>query len=458
MSDEPEPPALRLRPRNKPPSEAPASQPADSSTSPVESTPAGEASALRAKPRLSLKADPASDDDLAAPVEPAPPVAAPPPPPPPPPPPAGLATDLPAARPKPRLSLKPGATEAEQPPVPEGSNDFPPPPLPPPPPPGASLSMPPIDLPLAKQEKPKLKLSWAGKPEVGDAPPAPTDFPPPPPAPVAMPRPISMSPPPMLLPDVTPIESGAEQASSTMPTFMSMEGGASMPPPPPPMPRPPGAPGYPVPPGLPAVGTPAVGDSPAEKDPAKKSKRKGPDQSPVFKAVVLAVFLFVIGGLGYGSYIVYGMLMGGEEPVVTPASTAAPESAPSSTAGQLIEQARQAAADHEAVVAASDPVAEEAETVAAPVDAPSRVVIEETVEPAVPSVLQPSAEFTAWVSQARISGVREGQSPRAFINSILVQKGDVIDVQLGIIFDGVDAQRNLVIFKDGKGAIVGKKY
>ena len=63
-----------------------------------------------------------------------------------------------------------------------------------------------------------------------------------------------------------------------------------------------------------------------------------------------------------------------------------------------------------------------------------------------------------WVSEARISGVREGDSPRAFINGILVRKGDMIEPQLGIVFDGVDPVRNLLIFRDDTGAIVGKKY
>ena len=222
---------------------------------------------------------------------------------------------------------------------------------------------------------------------------------------------------------------------------------------------PPGAPDYPVPDSGVA---PSVGDSaPAEKS-AKKTKHKRPDQSPVFKALVLAVFLFVIVGLSFGAYLLYGMFMGGDTaPVVAPVASTpapAPASPPSSTAGQLVEQARQAAAAHDALAEGGDEVVAEVEDVAAAVDVPARVMIEDTASQAVPTVAEPRPEFMAWVSQARISGVREGSNPKAFINNILVQKGDVIDVQLGIIFDGVDAQKNLVIFKDGKGAIVGKKY
>ena len=39
-----------------------------------------------------------------------------------------------------------------------------------------------------------------------------------------------------------------------------------------------------------------------------------------------------------------------------------------------------------------------------------------------------------------------------------MKQGDTVDSQLGITFDSVDAERNLVIFKDATGAIVGKRY
>ncbi len=62
------------------------------------------------------------------------------------------------------------------------------------------------------------------------------------------------------------------------------------------------------------------------------------------------------------------------------------------------------------------------------------------------------------MSDAVITSVREGSEPRAFINNIFVKQGDTVDAQLRITFDSVDAERNLVIFKDTTGAIVGKRY
>ena len=439
MSDESEPPALRLRPRKKSPSEAPASPPDNSSTPPPTDAPAAETPALRAKPRLSLKTDPAPERTSVPPTEPA--TA-----------PESPSEDSGLARTKPRLSLKSVQAEPEVAP-PEPVSDFPPPPPPAPPPPGVTASMPPIDLPLAKQEKPKLKLSWASKTDGVEPPPPPADFPPPPPPPPSPPKPISMSRPPMLLPDVTPIESSFDQASSALPAFMPMDGGASTPPP-----MPPDAPLYPPPPApAPSAGATApTADGKSER--TEKPKGKRPEHSPVFKMLVLVMFLFVIGGVGFGGYLLYGIFMGTEEPAVAPVPAPAAVSAPTSTAGQLIEKAREATAAHDEVSEAVDEVAEEIHEVPAPSAASSRVVIEDAAEAIVPTVVEPRAEFLAWVSQARISGVREGSSPKAFINSILVQKGDVIDVQLGIVFDGVDAQRNLVIFKDESGAIVAKKY
>ena len=57
-----------------------------------------------------------------------------------------------------------------------------------------------------------------------------------------------------------------------------------------------------------------------------------------------------------------------------------------------------------------------------------------------------------------ISGVAETSNPRAFINGVLVKRGDTVDHGLGIVFDDIDPDENLVIFVDNSGAVVGKRY
>ncbi|MCC5023986.1 MAG: hypothetical protein J6386_14905 [Candidatus Synoicihabitans palmerolidicus] len=118
----------------------------------------------------------------------------------------------------------------------------------------------------------------------------------------------------------------------------------------------------------------------------------------------------------------------------------------------MIEKAQESVAAAEDVTAVVEEVmVEETKPL------PTVIIEDDPVEPE-PTEVEPSMEFQDWVSAARISGVREGQSPRAFINSILVRQGDTIDLQLGIVFQGVDANRNLVILRDASGAVVGKKY
>lgn len=204
-------------------------------------------------------------------------------------------------------------------------------------------------------------------------------------------------------------------------------------------------------------------------------KRLRPEQRPIFKLVVVIIGIVLIGAIGAGGYMVYNIMFG--EPdvfikptprsppvVVTPAEPAAEPTAepagPRSTAGKLIQKAQDAAASHEEVTDAVNAAMDDPET---PAEVPVADTPEVTVDtaPATPvpsAAVLPSQNFQAWVSSAVISGVREGSRPRAFINSILVEQGDMVNAQFGITFDRVDAERNLVIFKDRTGAVVGKRY
>ena len=208
-----------------------------------------------------------------------------------------------------------------------------------------------------------------------------------------------------------------------------------------------------------------VDDDDDDDSEAPARKRLRPEQRPIFKVAVVVIIFLLIGALGAGGYMAYNIMFGGPDEVATPATPvsappATTESAgPSSVAGQLIQQAQDAAAAHDDVTDAVDTAIDGDVPVEDTLVAETpRVIIDTSVESVTPTAVQPSQAFQTWVSSAVISGVRESTEPRAFINSLLVKRGDTVDAQLGIIFDNVDAERNLVIFKDRTGAIVGKRY
>lgn len=465
MSDEQDPPPLSLRPRKKPvedeaksdagsteqakpklslrtrtpapestganePEEKPelslkpkAAEPAPDSS--AESTPpAAEPVPPRAKPKLSIKVDKAEPEPN---PEPAPENA-----------PEASASAPPAAEPPPALIDPPGETigeppaiEAETPPVVEHRDESNP-----------ALDPAVVDaLKKAKQEKPRLKLNIgkSAEPEPAkesaEAPAADA-----PPAPPPLPEPTHED-----GPDYPPpvIGDPAQPAPETFP-----------PPTPPPS----------------ILRAEEEDDEEDEDTDAPVRRKLRPEQRPAFKIAIVVIGLVLIGALGAGGYLVYDMLFGEPDyvpPIVTnpvqptpPAATpAAATPGPSSVAGKLIEKAQNAVDAHTELVDETEKAgATSEESTELPSEPVSSVEPEAAPEKAMPAELQPSPAFRAWVSGAVISGVREGSSPRAFINGILVKQGDVLDHGFGIVFDGVDAERNLVIFKDNTGAIVGKRY
>ena len=204
---------------------------------------------------------------------------------------------------------------------------------------------------------------------------------------------------------------------------------------------------------------------------APARKRLRPEQRPIFKPVVVIIGIVLIGAIGAGGYMVYKIMFGAPDvfieltprpppAVVTPAEPVAEPAGPRSTAGKLIQKAQDAAASQEEVADAVNTALGDQE---APAEVPVTDTPEVTVDtapatPVPPTAALPSQDVQVWVSSAVISGVREGSRPRAFINSILVEQGDSVNAQFGITFDRVDAERNLVIFKDRTGAVVGKRY
>jgi len=69
-----------------------------------------------------------------------------------------------------------------------------------------------------------------------------------------------------------------------------------------------------------------------------------------------------------------------------------------------------------------------------------------------------TAEFRAFIVNARVSGVFQGNPSRAVINGRLVRAGEVVDAGIGITFDGLDSERRNLVFKDKSGAIVARRF
>lgn len=69
-----------------------------------------------------------------------------------------------------------------------------------------------------------------------------------------------------------------------------------------------------------------------------------------------------------------------------------------------------------------------------------------------------SPAFRSFVANAKVSGVFQGTPPRAFINGRLVRAGETVDGGLGVEFNGLDADKKQLIFKDKAGATVFRKY
>lgn len=102
-----------------------------------------------------------------------------------------------------------------------------------------------------------------------------------------------------------------------------------------------------------------------------------------------------------------------------------------------------------------------------PVDQGERVASTATIELApgvtattemIAAVPNANSAFRSFVASAKISGVYQGANPRAFINGRMVRAGEMVDDQLEIQFDSVDAASRSIVFKDSTGATVSRRY
>ena len=184
--------------------------------------------------------------------------------------------------------------------------------------------------------------------------------------------------------------------------------------------------------------------------------------------------------LGAGGFFAWKIFMGPPPPVILtprpaqikPAATpeAAPveePAAPASMAGKMIERAKEVAAEHGTNL--TDPVDDIMAEPTAPTPSPAEDRVTATsqseIAPGVTattttmlSAVEASHDFQNFVAEMRINGVFQGSPARALINGHTVSEGEVIDSGLGIIFDHIEAEDKQIIFRDGTGATVRRKY
>lgn len=80
------------------------------------------------------------------------------------------------------------------------------------------------------------------------------------------------------------------------------------------------------------------------------------------------------------------------------------------------------------------------------------------VPPPVEATPEASAEFRAYVTNIRISGIFQGNPARAVINGKLTRAGEAVDSGYGITFEGLDGDRKNLVFKDRSGATVTRRF
>ena len=159
----------------------------------------------------------------------------------------------------------------------------------------------------------------------------------------------------------------------------------------------------------------------------------------------------------------------GAQPVATndPAATPA---APQTALGQAVattketitkvEQGR--TADANEVIASDAPAPKTDEPKPAVTTPEEKPAVAET-KPVTPAprpgqmAAVPSAAFKAWVADLKNVSVRAGSAPRVFIGGITYPQGEVVNPQLGIIFEGYDDKRKMIIFRDKSGARVERR-
>lgn len=175
-------------------------------------------------------------------------------------------------------------------------------------------------------------------------------------------------------------------------------------------------------------------------------------------ALTMVVLLLLVAG---GAYYVYSTYIapGSSEPVASdPAPGPADVAGPTSMPGRLVGKVQNSQADG---LEGLEELGIESRVPAIPAD---------TIEPGVMASMPVRAEaspapepeiseaFHRFVTEMRVSGVFQGNPPRALVNGRMVRAGESLDLGLGIVFTGIDAENHLILMQEPLGARAAKKY
>jgi len=153
-------------------------------------------------------------------------------------------------------------------------------------------------------------------------------------------------------------------------------------------------------------------------------------------------------------------------PAAPPPPTApAPE--PAGGLANTVARTEESLADREAIVVADADAAIDAATRPAARPEPETTTattemtslspgVSASVEISVASEASPA--FRAFVANIKVSGVFQGTPARALVDGRMVRQGEMVDPVIGVSFDSIDADKKLLIFKDRTGATVVRKY
>jgi hypothetical protein len=204
--------------------------------------------------------------------------------------------------------------------------------------------------------------------------------------------------------------------------------------------------------------------------------RKRPSLGPVAKAGIGVLVLAVT----VGGFFFYRIFFPAPTPVVAikapPIAKVVPKVSAadllakvSATPGKLVDNSEAAIAARQAAQAKADALANgqdaptptpananvASQSVMAQANLTTDVKVNNALIEAAPAA---NTQFRTFVANASIGGVFQGTPSKAIINGRIVREGQVVESQLGIMFDRIDAAKKTIYFKDATGAEVAKAY
>lgn len=178
-------------------------------------------------------------------------------------------------------------------------------------------------------------------------------------------------------------------------------------------------------------------------------------------ALTMVVLLLLVAG---GAYYVHSTYIapGSSEPVASdPAPAPADVAGPTSMPGRLVGKAQDVVNSRAGGLEGLEELGIEsrAPAISTETTEPS-VMASMPVRAEVPPAPEPemSEAFHRFVTEMRVSGVFQGNPPRALVNGRMVRGGDPLDLGLGIVFTGIDAEKHLILMQEPSGARAAKKY